>query len=732
MTDMDETTVSGSVADIVFFNAENGYSVLRLETDGGVVTAAGCVPGVSPGEKLTLTGAWTTHPQYGDQFKVESFVMTPPTGADEILRYLASGIIKNIGPAKARDIVAKYGSASLSVIENEPEKLAAIKGISLKSARGMSEAFRRRAGLRRLLDFFAGYGIKPLVATRVYRSYGDDSLEAVKENPYIMTADIFGAEFSRADAVALDLGFESDCPERLSAALMFELSHNLSNGHTFIPKDKLIVATCELIGAGREATGEALDALCECGDVVVEEIAGEHGCYLRDMFEAERYTAERLSEMVRNRDLTEKNRELIREVERQQSIEYSPTQRGAIELAAGSDVMALTGGPGTGKTTTVRGILSLYGSMGLKTALCAPTGRAAKRLSEMCSREAATIHRLLGASPGDDYGPAFDHDEENPLRVDALIVDESSMIDISLMHSMLLAMKRGCRLVLVGDADQLPSVGPGNVFADIIKSGVVPTVALSEIFRQAEGSGIVKCAHEVNRGIMPDFNEKYRDIFFLRRQQEDLLAETVAELYGKRLPENMGMESSRIQVLSPTRKNAAGTAALNERLREAANPPHIRKSEKQNGERIFRVGDKVMQTRNNYDIVWKSADGLVEGMGVYNGDVGVLKAIDNDKETVTIDYDDKLVTYLFEQLAELEPAFAMTVHKAQGSEYDAVILAMTNAAPALLTRSVLYTAMTRARELLVIVGNAAVMEKMVSNDRRQRRYSGLRARLSER
>jgi len=448
------------------------------------------------------------------------------------------------------------------------------------------------------------------------------------------------------------------------------------------------------------------------------------------MFEAESYTSARLTEMARQPDSAEDARAVIRGIEHDHNIAYAPAQIQSLELAAKSSIMALTGGPGTGKTTTVRGILMLYDAMGMKTALCAPTGRAAKRLAETCGREAATIHRLLGASPGNDFELMFDHNEGNPLKADAVIVDETSMVDIQLMHALLLAMKRGCRLVLVGDADQLPPVGPGSVFADVIRSGVIPVIALTEIFRQAEGSGIVRCAHNVNNGIIPDLTEKFPDLFFMHRRSEDQLSETIAELYGKRLPENMGVAPSQIQVLTPTRKRVSGTVQLNERLREAVNPRHALKKEKQFGEFMFRTGDKVMQTRNNYDIVWKSHDGLAEGLGVFNGDVGIIRDIDHERETLTVDFDDKLVTFMFEQLPELEPAFAMTVHKSQGSEYHAVILAMTSAAPQLLTRSVLYTAMTRAKELLVIVGSQEVMRQMVQNDRRQRRYSGLRARLA--
>ena len=726
---MSDITVEGTINTIVFSNPENGYAVLRLDTLDGVVTAAGSIPGVSPGERLVLTGSWMTHPQYGEQFKADSFKMKPPSGADEIYRYLASGAIKNIGPAKARDIVEKFGGDSLLVIENEPDKLSSIKGISLRSARKIGEGFRRQAGLRRLIDFFSGYGIKPLIATRVYKDYGDEALDAVRENPYLIAADAYGADFSDADSIALDLGFESDCPERVSAALVFELVHNLGNGHTFIPKDKLTAATDELIGAGYDAILESFDALCECGDVVVDTVAGVEACYLRHMFEAERYVAMRISEMA-GRTAPSPGSPSILDIELCDGIKYANMQLAALETAASHGVMALTGGPGTGKTTTVHGILRLFDSMGLKTSLCAPTGRAAKRLSETCLREAATIHRLLGTSPGEDGELIFAHDEDDPLDADAVIVDESSMLDILLIRSLLSAMKRGSRLIMVGDADQLPSVGPGSVFSDIIRSGLVPTIVLSEIFRQAEDSGIVRCAHSVNNGVMPDLSVKYPDLFFMRRQSEDQLAETVTELYSERLPKNMGIDPSQIQVLSPTRKRAAGTLALNELLRERVNPRHVMKKEKQAGDFVFRVGDKVMQIRNNYDIMWQTPDGLYEGTGVFNGDVGVVKDIDHEKETLTVDFDDRLVTYLFEQLPELEPSFALTVHKAQGSEYQAVILAMTAAAPLLLTRSVLYTAMTRAKSLLVIVGNPDVMAQMVHNDRRQRRYSGLRARLA--
>ncbi|MDR3278525.1 MAG: ATP-dependent RecD-like DNA helicase, partial [Oscillospiraceae bacterium] len=471
--------IEGTVSSVVYRNPENGYAVLRLDTPDGGVTAVGCMPDVFPGETLTLTGEWAAHHTYGEQFKAELFTRGAPAGADAIYKYLASGVIRGIGPAKAKDIVDKFGAQALEVLETEPAKLSAIRGITARGARELGVAFRRTAGVRRLIESLTEYGVKPLIAMRLYRTLGDDALDAVRENPYILADRQFGAEFHEADAMALKLGFEQDCPQRVQAAVLFEMRHNTQNGHTFLPYGKLAAATGQLIGTDGESIEEALDALCEEGEVVREEIAGQDACYLRYMYEDEHYAAQKLLTLARNGGgAPEALDALIAGAERAQGVQYAAEQRRAVTLASNSCVMALTGGPGTGKTTSVRGILALFDGLGLKTLLCAPTGRAAKRLSQLANRPAATVHRALGAGLGDDGELLFEYGEDNPLKTDAVIVDEASMLDLPLTRALLEAVPKDCRLVFVGDADQLPSVGPGNIFSDIIKSGAVPVVTL--------------------------------------------------------------------------------------------------------------------------------------------------------------------------------------------------------------------------------------------------------------
>ena len=529
----------------------------------------------------------------------------------------------------------------------------------------------------------------------------------------------------------MELDVEADDERRVEAGILFELSYNLTNGHTFIPQNKLIPATAALLNLDSETIESGMERLDEQQRMVRSEVAGLTACYLPEFYEAECEVTERL---VRMADLRiqppAKLETMLRSIEAKRAIDYAASQMQAIRDAASCQLLLVTGGPGTGKTTVMTGILDLFDAMGLKTQLAAPTGRAAKRLSEVTGREATTIHRLLEAQFDPDSGAmAFVHDEDEPLKCDAMIIDETSMVDLQLMASLLKALRPQCRLILVGDPDQLPSVGAGNVFSDIIRSGVAKTVCLTEIFRQARESLIVMNAHAVNHGELPVLTVKNKDFFFMKRRSGESVVQTIQELCAARLPKNMGIASSEIQVLSPTRRHETGTVELNKALQAVLNPPAPGKREKQFGDFSYREGDRVMQIRNNYDIIWKRTDGMGAGTGVFNGDIGTITKIDFAAETLTVVFDDRETAYGFDLLRELEPAYAMTVHKSQGSEYRAVILAAWSGSQLLLTRSILYTAITRARELFIIVGNEEIIAAMTRNDRQQRRYSGLKLRL---
>ncbi len=723
--------ISGSIESVVYSNEDSGYAVLRLALEeGGVATVVGVLPYAAPGEKLIVTGEWTTHQYHGDQFRADSFDRLMPETVMEIYSYLASGIVKGIGPSTARAITDRFGEDTLRVLEEEPELLAEIKGISRKRAEEIGAAFKRQSSLRRLMELFAVNRVHLQYAIRLYAAYGDEALAAVMANPYIITEEYFGADFTDADRLALYLGFTADSPERIEAAVSFELAYNSGNGHCFCPYGKLADAVSRLISVPEADAAAALDSLIMSGRVVYEEIAGQNACYLSKLHEAEVYVAGRLAELSRRRFFAAlESDKLMEAVEAEMGISLAENQREAVRASACYGLLALTGGPGTGKTTTVRAIIRLFESIGLRTALAAPTGRAAKRMGELCLREASTIHRLL--ETGFDAASSslvFKRNAEDPLEADAVILDEASMVDITLMKALLEAIKKDCRLVLVGDADQLPSVGPGSLFADLIKSKAVPCVRLREVFRQAEESRIIKNAHLINRGVMPELRANTGDFFFLSRKSGEAAVETILDLCAERLPGKMGIRPEEIQVLSPTRRYNTGTVNLNKKLQERLNPPSPDKPEKLFGEFVFRKGDRVMQIRNNYDIIWKRADGVV-GTGVFNGDIGAVADIDAAQQVMTVVFEDRTVEYGFDMLGELEPAYAMTVHKAQGNEYRAVVLALVKGAPTLFSRSVLYTAVTRARELLIIVGDEEAVARMVENNLPRKRYSGLRARL---
>ena len=724
----------GKISSVIYTNEENGWTVLRMETDGGTdATVVGTLPSAYPGEELHVFGEWTTHPNHGRQFKSEYAERSLPRTKDDIYKYLAGRAVKGIGPATAALIVDRFGDRTLDVLERQPERLTEIRGISPAKAEAVTRDFRRQAQLRRLMEFLCAYGLKPLLAVRLYRFYGEEAMDAVSEDPYIIASPHIGGSFAEADRLALEQGAAADDPRRVRAAAVFELRHNAGNGHCFIPTDKLAAATACFIGVEHDSALAAVEALAESGAVVRTELAGRDVTYLAELYAAETRVASRLLGMVAEKPSAVDADGLLDALEREQGVKYAPKQREAVRLAAKSRVMALTGGPGTGKTTSLRAILAVFDALGLTTLLTAPTGRAAKRMSSLTGRDAATMHRLLGAgfSP-DGESVVFARDEENPLDCSAVVLDECSMVDITLMDALLRAMPEDARLVLVGDADQLPSVGPGRVFADILSSGVIPAVRLTEIFRQAGKSRIVSCAHQINAGEQPDLTANTGGLFFLRRGEAVRAAETVSELCSARLPSRMGIPVQDIEVLSPTRKGEAGTVALNRRLQAALNPPAEGKNEKIFGSVTFREGDRVMQIRNNYDMIWRkeSPSGPPEtGAGIYNGDMGEILAIDAESETLTVDFDGRIAQIGFDALSELEHAWAVTVHKSQGSEYRAVVLAVGEAAPRLMTRGVLYTAVTRARELLIIVGDEGAARRMIDNHVQSRRYSGLKLRL---
>ena len=727
------TACEGTVHSVIFQNAENGYTVLRLLTEEGeVVTVVGCIPCAAPGEHLAVAGVWENHPQHGTQLRAVELERSLPEDEDEIICYLSSGVCKGVGPATAQRIVDRFGAQTLDILEREPERLTTLKGITAKKAQEIAESFRRHMGLRRLMAFLARYQLPPVLAMQLRRQYGDAALEKVQENPYLLSGDVCGVAFSVTDEIALGMGIDPDSRQRLQAAVTFELSHNENNGgHVFLPRDKLIGATAQLLSCGTEQVEEALDQLLERGAVVQERVANVEACYLRRLWEAERSACARLLGLLASpADTSGQAAQAVEEIQRRQGITYAPLQRQAVELVARQGVVILTGGPGTGKTTAVRGIVALLEKMGLDILLAAPTGRAAKRMSELTGREAQTIHRMLGMSWSESTGEVtFTKSEKEPLEADAVILDEMSMVDLTLFDALLRALRPGTRLVLVGDADQLPSVGAGNVFSDLIRSGKVETVFLREVFRQASESAIIRNAHAVNLGQPPQLTNDQGDFFFLCRRDPERVVSTVVELCGSRLPEKMGIPADQIQVLTPTRKGPTGTINLNRCLQAALNPPAEDKRELVWGERLFREGDRIMQTRNDYDVVWEKPDGTV-GTGMFNGDVGKILKIDPSGEWLEMDFDGRSAVYGAEQLSQIDLAYAQTVHKAQGSEYRCVVLAAMPAAQSLMVRGVLYTALTRAKELLIVVGDDAAIRAMAANDRRQKRYSGLRWRLA--
>lgn len=726
-------SIEGSVEKIIYQNEENGYTVCEIFTPSDeIFTLVGNMPYLSEGETVSALGSWVNHATFGKQFKVEFYEKQLPATETAILKYLASGAVRGIGKVTARRIVSQFGADSFEVIEHNPQWLSEIPGISPKKAEQISASFAAQFGMRNVMMFCREY-FGPTTAVRIYKKWGNGAVERIKQNPYILCGEIYGVGFEKADAIAKDLGMKKNAPERIAMGLKYVLMHNAaSNGHSFLPLDKLCAVAKRLLSCEMNEIEDEAAALETRGEIVCVRHEGMKCAYLRDYYEAEKYTAEKLCALDRaGKNLGEDNvLSLISMVERESNIEYAVLQKRAICQAASNGVFILTGGPGTGKTTVVRAIIRVFDAMRLRIALAAPTGRAAKRMSQSAGEEAKTVHRLLEMEYGAEDKLRFRKNEKDQLEDDVIIIDEASMLDLMLTDALLKAIKPGARLILIGDVNQLPPVGAGHVFDDIIKSDRFATVELTHIFRQAQESLIVTNAHAVNHGEYMNLESKSGDFFFLPRQEDAQTAATIAELCKKRLPKSYGLTVfDGIQVITPSRKGDAGTEMLNSALQSVINPPARGKAEKKVRDFTLREGDKVMQIKNNYDIEWNKNG--TQGFGIFNGDIGVIKKIDLSEELITVDFEDKICEYDYTMLDELELAYAITVHKSQGSEYPIVIMPLYRYTPKLLTRNLLYTAITRAQSIVILVGNGEVAKAMVDNNRQTKRYTGLRYALEK-
>ncbi len=727
--------LKGSVEHIIYCNEDNGYTVMDVGLEDDIITACGILPYIGEGDAVILWGNWTHNPKYGRQFKVEQYERDMPAGAAAILRYLSAHTVKGVGPKLAERIVEAFGDDTLDVMENHPEWLADLPGISRKKAAEIGEDFRAKAGIRSAMLFFRDY-FGAAMTVRIYKQFGGSAVDIAKNDPYRLCDEVEGIGFERADQMAMSLGMDPTAPSRLGSGVRYLLTSNAAqNGHTCLPREKLIEAAARLLHADISLIRAAVEAQIAAGSLVSRKLCGEEYVFDAASDRHEQYIAERLrllDKLCPAVDMGDIDLFIARE-ERTQGMIYAAGQKRAISDALSHGVMILTGGPGTGKTTVVHALLSVFRSMDMAVALAAPTGRAAKRLSESTAMEARTIHRLLEMEfeEGSGHG-RFRRNEQALLDEAVIIVDEASMVDTALMCSLCKAIKPGARLILIGDADQLPSVGAGRVLNDLIDSGCFATVRLDEIFRQARESLIVTNAHAINEGQYPNLGVKNNDFFYLYRRTDREIAETIVELCKTRLPRTYGKATEGgIQVITPSRKGEAGTETLNRLLQASLNPPERGKKELKYRETVFRVGDRVMQTKNNYDIEWETGNDYDQtiGTGVFNGDIGTVVFIDTAEGEMVIRFDDKEATYTGDMLDELEHAWAVTVHKSQGSEYPFVIIPMYAAPPLLLTRNLLYTAVTRAQRMVILVGREDIVRTMVNNDRQSLRYTGLSMRL---
>lgn len=726
----DWITLDVVVDAVIYTNERNGFTVCQVETEELSVCAVGYMPYITEGDTLSLTGSWTVHPEYGEQFKVQYYEKREPSDRVSIIKYLSSGLIKGVGEATAKRIVEAFGEDTLRILRDNPSRLAEVRGISSKKAETIGASFLEQTGVQSVVLFLNRFGITPNFSLKVYQAFGMEAVSKIQENPYCLCEERIGIGFQKVDRIGLGLGKMPEDTGRIVAGLCYLLTYNMQNGHTYLPREKLVQLAGKLLHIAKEDIENALVQLVIQSELVLEKTDTEERVYLKEMLYCEQRVALFLKQLAAQEVTWSQDPEhLVDAAEKEMNIRLETGQRETVLQAISHPVTVITGGPGTGKTTIIRTILGVYERLGLSVELCAPTGRAAKRMSLLCGREAKTVHRLLELSYSEDRQAQFGKNQKDPLRCDVVIVDEASMLDLILAERLLSALDQGTHLILVGDVDQLPSVGPGNVLGDIIASGVLPVMRLTEIFRQAKESQIITNAHAIHHGEYPDLN--HGDFFFVHTNSPEEIIPTIVDLCQRRLPQTYHTQSLfDIQVISPSKKGAVGVSLLNQALQEALNPPMEGKAEKLFRDAVFRVGDKVMQIKNNYDIPWTC--GEETGNGVFNGDEGTITNIDVQNSCLWVRFEeDRMVRYDFLQMEELELAYGITVHKSQGSEFDIVVIPMYAAPPMLLSRNLLYTAVTRAKRLVVLVGSEKILHTMVDNHRETERFSALQERLWE-
>lgn len=718
--------LSGSVEDVIYKNADNGYTVINLGCDEGLIAVVGNLGDVNEGERLSLRGGWITSPKYGRQFKAAMCERSMPETESEISAYLGSGVIKGLGPAIAKKIVKQFGTEALDIIDNDCMQLTVIKGITSDKALYISNEYHKITGVNEVIKFLGEYNFGPAHAISVWSAFEHDSIKQIKTNPYILCTSGIDIDFRSVDRMAADLGFDAENSDRVRAGIVYVLHENANAGHTCLPTEKLRESVCDNLGIERRQFESCLDDCEEKNWVVRITLGKREFVYLPEYYLAETYIAKKLAFMLRTSAQYEKDySDEIRGVEFSENIQYEDLQRAAISACLTGSVFILTGGPGTGKTTTLNGVIKILKAQKKRILLCAPTGRAAKRMSDLTGEPARTIHRLLEVDFTAKGELKFKRNETNPLPADVVIADEMSMVDALLMCSLVRAIKPTSKFIMVGDSNQLPSVGAGNVLKDLIASHYIPSVELKEIFRQAAQSLIVTNAHRIVNGEFPVLDDRQNDFFFMNKSLESDIAELVIQLAKQRLPDTYGFSPiDDIQVLCPTKMGMAGTKELNKQLQSALNPPSQNKAELKFFDVIFRTGDKVMQTKNDYDVLWTKNN--EKGSGIFNGDIGIIRSVDRFSQNVIIDFEGRVAIYTSEMLRRLEHAYAITIHKSQGSEYDAVIIPITAFTHNLLYRNLLYTGVTRAKKMIIVIGTKELVKTMVDNNRKMLRYSLLR------